>query len=318
MKKTFSTYILIFISYLLVFDALGQGCSDAGFCTMGAMKPAQNFAKEKNFRLRTLELTQYMGNTTFDLNVYSTIIEANFGIGKAQKDIIQIKLPYNYIVGNLGNISGLGDISLSYSRPIWKNETLQLNATLGGKIPTGDANQKSNQGKPLPMYYQTTLGTYDLVGGLSLVGKDWMLATGFQVPIINTTNKNEFRWGAWANTEQSLYVRNYPVSWNLQRGSDIMLRAEKNFRFSRLSFHTGFLFIYHLIPDKITSTQTLEETEVELNKGLIINLINTFEYKLSVENGLRFVWGYKLRNNEKNPSGLSREYVLTLTYFQNF
>jgi hypothetical protein len=39
-----------------------QGCSDAGFCTMGAMKPDQPFNKKIEVRLRSMEISFYRGN----------------------------------------------------------------------------------------------------------------------------------------------------------------------------------------------------------------------------------------------------------------
>ena len=61
---------------LLVFDAAplkGQGCSDAGFCTMGAMKPDQSFNKKIELKLRSIELSYYYGESTL-----SPIINAFF------------------------------------------------------------------------------------------------------------------------------------------------------------------------------------------------------------------------------------------------
>ncbi|MFN8890139.1 MAG: hypothetical protein ACK5WF_21960 [Cyclobacteriaceae bacterium] len=41
-----------------------QGCSDAGFCTMGAMKPDQPYNKKIQLKLRSMEVSFYRGTTT--------------------------------------------------------------------------------------------------------------------------------------------------------------------------------------------------------------------------------------------------------------
>jgi hypothetical protein len=285
---------------------------------MGAMKPAQNTIKTQNLRLRTLDITPYMGNTHFDLNVYALNLEANFSVGKKQNHFIQVKVPYYYVQGNLATKQGIGDISLSYSKPLFKNELIEVNGTLGAKIATGNSNLLAENGKPLPMYYQISLGTYDLVGGVSLIYKDWLFATGFQIPLFNNPNQNQFKWGSWADTQHANYVRQYPIALDLKRMPDMMLRIEKSFKLARFAWHTGLLNILHLAEDEITSPQTNLRVRATGSAGLIVNYLNTFEYRLSIEKGFRFVWAYKLRTNDITPSGLSREYVLSLGYFQSF
>ncbi len=315
MKK----YILLFISLCFITQITkAQGCSDAGFCTMGAMKPAQNFQKEKLFRLRGIEVSQYMGRTKFDLNVYAINVEANFSVGRKHDQIIQVKLPYYYVVGHLKSTQGMSDLSLSYTRQIFSNDAFQINATLGAKIATGNGNdQKSDDGRALPMYYQTSLGTHDAVLGVSAVFKNWLFATGLQYPLLQNPNQNQFLWGAWRNTDRFSYFSEYPRAKELTRMPDVMLRIERSFRFSRFSWHTGLLNIWHTAEDIFTDP-TGKRVRATGSAGLVINWLNTFEYKFSVDKGIKFIHGLKVRNNEVNPSGLSREYVLSLGYFQQF
>ncbi|TAG90187.1 MAG: hypothetical protein EAZ20_04875, partial [Bacteroidetes bacterium] len=243
MKKNLLLFIFFCISIQTIY---AQGCSDAGFCTMGAMKPAQNFQKEKLFRLRGLEVSQYMGHTKFNLNVYSINFETNFSVGKKHDQIIQVKIPYYYVDGSLKSTQGISDLSLSYTRQIYKNDIVQINATLGAKVPLGNGNdQKSNDGRPLPMYYQTSLGTYDMVLGASAIFKNWLFATGLQYPLVQNPNENQFLWGVWRNTDRFDYFSKYPVAKNLTRMPDVMFRIERSFRFSRFAWHTGLLNIFH-------------------------------------------------------------------------
>ncbi|TAE45978.1 MAG: hypothetical protein EAY69_09570, partial [Cytophagales bacterium] len=92
---------------------------------------------------------------------------------------------------------------MSYTRQVFQSDDWQINATLGAKIPTGDGNdQRSDDGKALPMYYQTSLGTYDAVLGVSAITKNWLFATGLQYPLFQNPNQNQFLWGVWKDTDK--------------------------------------------------------------------------------------------------------------------
>jgi hypothetical protein len=51
--------------------------------------------------------------------------------------------------------------------------------------------------------------------------------------------------------DSTLYVRKYAKANQLKRGIDVMLRIERNFRFSRLNFSVGLLPIYRITNDEI-------------------------------------------------------------------
>ena len=179
--------LLLLFSLFSVQNIYGQGCSDAGFCTMGALKPDQHLKKANNLRLRSIEISQYVGCTKFDDYICATTIEGNVGIGK--RNTVQVKIPYMYIYSYLQNVHGLGDISLGFTRQLFQKDNWQLSGTLGAKIATNNSNKVTREGLPLPMYQQTSLGTHDIVLGFSLLSKGWLIATGFQQPLINQ-NKN--------------------------------------------------------------------------------------------------------------------------------
>jgi hypothetical protein len=170
----------LFTLLVLSFNTFGQGCSDAGFCTMGAMKPDQPYNKKVPIKLRSMEVSFYRGTTTLSPIVFVATIDASFSIID-NKTSFQVKLPYQAVNGNFANTSGIGDISLCLTRNIFSSEKFDVNISLGSKIPSNDSNLKEN-GLPLPMYYQTSLGTYDAIMGVSLINKKWLFATGIQHP----------------------------------------------------------------------------------------------------------------------------------------
>lgn len=297
---------------LVVRVAFSQGCSDAGFCTMGAMKPDQPYNKNIPIRLRSMEVSFYRGTTTLTPIVYVATLDASFSVGK--KNSFQVKLPFQAVQGRLANTSGIGDISLCFTRTIYASEKFDVSVSLGSKIPTNKSNKTEN-GFPLPMYYQTSLGTYDAIAGISLVNRKWLFATGIQVPL--NKNHNEFLWGRWAGSDEDpAYIEKYARANHLKRGIDVMLRVERNFRFSRLNFSVGMLPIYRITNDEIE----LPEGRVKPDgaKGLALSAIGTVGYSFNVKSGVKLLMGHKIVQRDENPDGLTRHLVSSVTYFYRF
>lgn len=303
-------YTVVFV--LVVRVAFSQGCSDAGFCTMGAMKPDQPYNKNIPIRLRSMEVSFYRGTTTLTPIVYVATLDASFSVGK--KNSFQVKLPFQAVQGRLANTSGIGDISLCFTRTIYASEKFDVSVSLGSKIPTNKSNKTEN-GFPLPMYYQTSLGTYDAIAGISLVNRKWLFATGIQVPL--NKNHNEFLWGRWAGSDEDpAYIEKYARANQLKRGIDVMLRVERNFRFSRLNFSVGMLPIYRITNDEIE----LPEGRVKPDgaKGLALSAIGTVGYNFNVKSGVKLLMGHKIVQRDENPDGLTRHLVSSVTYFYRF
>ena len=304
------------LSLITLSKVFAQGCSDAGFCTMGAMKPDQHFSKKINLKLRSIELSFYRGTTTLTPIVKSVTTDFNFSLNS--KNTFQIKLPYQWVDGRLGHTKDWGDISLCYTRNIHSKEKSDINLSLGAKLPTNQSDKKSEQGFPLPMYYQTSLGTYDLIGGISLITGKWLLATGIQVPL--NKNNNQFLWGAWprpeVSKEDSTYVREYNRAKDLKRGTDVMLRVERNFRFSRFNCSIGLLPIYRITHDEITVNG--KRMKPEGTTGLALSGIVTAGYSFNVRTGIKILVGRKLTQRAVNPDGLTRHLVTSVTYFYRF
>jgi hypothetical protein len=309
-------FILVFLlNPIVLYKLNAQGCSDAGFCTMGAMKPDQPFNKKVQLRLRSMEISFYRGETTLTPIVYVATADMNFSL--SNKTSFQVKLPYQAITGRLGNTSGLGDISLCITRSLYTNEKFDINLSVGGKIPTNKSDKKSGEGNPLPMYYQTSLGTYDFITGLSLISRNWLFATGIQHPF--NKNGNDFLWSNWQSEdpEELAYVHEYPRARKLKRGTDVMIRVERNFRFSRMNFSVGLLPIYRINHDQITlANGSVLKPEGAI--GLAMSGIVTAGYSFNVRSSIKCLIGRKFVQRENNPDGLTRHLVTTLSYVYRF
>lgn len=315
------------IFYLLVLWACvytyGQGCSDAGFCTMGAMRPNQKFNKSLNLKIRTIEYTSYGGVADFKLGtpsrkIYdyfsSQMVDANIGI--SEKAVVQLKLPINSTIGNLDTKTGLSDLTVCITKPIFSKRSYLVNGSLGAKIPLGKPNLKNEEGRPLPMYYQPTLGTFDAIAGVAMNTNKWMVATGLQVPL--TTAQNEFVWSNWNKTSDSAVANVYPRANKLRRGYDVMLRIERNFRFSKWNAYVGVLPIYRLVNDKFYNPKTAKYETIEGTKGLAMTMLAGAGYKLNVHSALKLLFGLRLVKRHHNADGLSRLAVTSLSYEYSF
>ena len=299
---------LVFFSSAVV--AHSQGCSDAGFCTMGAMKPDQPFSKRIQLRLRSVEMTYYRGVTTLTPIVSSITADLNFSLNT--KNGFQVKLPYQWVQGKLGQTEGAGDLSLCYTRLLASGHEWNVNASLGAKLPTNSSDKTNAEGLPLPMYYQTSLGTYDGIFGVSAISRKWLLATGIQVPF--TQNSNQFLWGKWSTRpDLTTYVRKYDRALDLDRGYDVMARVERNFRFSQFNASVGLLPIWRLRRDVFTNP-TGDRVKTNGSTGVAVSALATIGYNLNVRSGFRLLYGKNLHHRDFNPDGLTRESVITFTY----
>src|SRR5258708_8156170 len=223
-------FLFLFILASVHFDTFSQGCSDAGFCTMGAMKPDQPFNKKIKVKLRSMELSFYRGTTTLTPIVYVATADMNFSLNS--KTTFQLKVPFQHVEARLAKTSSLSDLSLCFTRNIFSSDKFDLNLSVGGKIPTNNSNLSTPEGNALPMYYQTSLGTWDFISGISLINRHWLIATGIQIPL--NQNGNQFDWHRWdknnpnPDPEEQAYVQKYANATNLARGTDVMLRVERN------------------------------------------------------------------------------------------
>ncbi len=96
-----------------------------------------------------------------------------------------------------------------------------------------------------------------------------------------------------------------------------MLRAERNWRFSRLNFSLGLLPIYRVNNDEISDPNGKRVNPAGA-KGLALSVIFTTGYSFNVKSGLKLLLGHKIIQRDNNPDGLTREFVSTLGYYYRF
>ncbi|MEL6562563.1 MAG: hypothetical protein AAFQ94_30615 [Bacteroidota bacterium] len=310
-----SSLFLLLVMLLTQNSAFSQGCSSAGFCTMGVLKADQKFSSVRNLKLNYIEFNQLVAFSGLGEDIHATTIDAAFSMG--DKNQLQVRIPYVFVNGPFANTRGVGDIYIAYSRNIIKKKEYSISAMLGTKIPRASTNLTTEAGNPLPLYYSPSLGTNDIVLGASFINKKWLLGIGYQQPLFNATTDNQFSPLAWEGTELAEQATRYDASTNYKRGADIMLRLERNFRFGRYNFFLGSMPVFRVTSDQITdedgNTTTLDDA-----RGLSLTGIVGGGYSINARMMIKVFYGNTLIRKDVNPDGLLKTSVITLTAKYNF
>jgi hypothetical protein len=258
MRANSIKFILGMASTLIALSSFGQGCSDAGFCTVSSFKPIVNesITETKN----NIKVGINYGAADYDIAVLGNYIEYNRKV--SEKLSLDLKLASLLQNGNDISAFGLSDIYLNANYKI-KPKT---GFTLGLKIPLNDGNSMQD-GLPLPMDYQSSLGTFDLLVGFAQEIKKLQIILALQQPL--TQNSNTFLASAYPDTSPLSFIQS---TNNFQRSGDALLRLSYPFDLSsKLSFTPSLLSIYHLSEDKFTNALDIEEN-IEGSQGLTLNV----------------------------------------------
>lgn len=296
--------ITLFSSFLLVasIKSTAQGCSDAGFCTIGSFKHLPPAGQQVKHRVGL----QFPGGSG-DENVFVFTPAVQYDLQTGNWSL-QAKLTGNYASGNLASVWAPGDLYLSSTRVFGVKGSRNWQATAGFKIPLS-APTFSDKGRPLPMQYQGSLGTLDLIAGLTGNFRSWSFSFALQQPLTGE-NSNGFLAEYWNGHPDA---GAYPPSNRFRRKGDLLLRAGKNFTAgSKWSFTAGLLSILHLGRDRYTAIQPVQELRViNGSEGLTINLTGSAWLQLSKKTRLGLSAGKPLLVRDIRPDGLTRSWILS-------
>lgn len=245
------------------------------------------------------------GSADNDITIYSASMEYSRQINKSFS--ADLKLTFLSQSGNNISTAGLSDVFVNINYAASKNVDL----ILGAKIPLSDANKKKN-GLTLPMDYQSSLGTFDVIVGLGYKLDKWKFNIGWQQPL--TQNSNTF------------IAEHYPVASplhgfqstnNYSRSGDLLLRASYQFELSKkLLLTPGILPIYHLANDEFSNTNGKQI--ITGSRGLTLNAIAYLTYKINEKNAFELNMGGPLVARDARPDGLTRSFVATIQYHLSF
>lgn len=287
--------------------AMSQGCSDAGFCTLGNLNPMhQNTGKQKF----TFGITNGIG----DEGVYVLTPSLKYDYRFNNSWEIQAKLTTNYASGNLGSAFGMGDLFVNVTHSFVSKSKWKTSLLFGTKLPLSNSNLAAN-GKRLPMQYQSSLGTVDAIAGISSTNNKWLFATALQLPLTHH-NGNQFLPAAFGNTA----ALKYPPSNNFNRKADVLLRA--NYEISstnKFKFNLGMLGIYHLANDTYKDPSISNNyIDIKGSSGMTLNLTTGANFMLSKKVTLGFLAGAPLAVREVRPDGLTRAFSINTDLIFNF
>ncbi|HEY0976286.1 MAG TPA: hypothetical protein VGE21_02355 [Flavobacteriales bacterium] len=307
-------FLIVPFSIFYITEAYAQGCSDAGVCTAGPIGEVVTSTDSGSVS----EEYRHMARLTFShaigergTRITQLVVEA--GIGLTERIGMQVKLPYLQAQGNLGNNSGIGDPTLTASYLIIKGSQRRMEAILGVKLPVNTANATAD-GKPLPMPYQTSLGTTDLLFGTTYRHRRFSAALAYQM-VLKNDNANRFRHALWMDDMDAL---GYFESWDLDRADDAVVRIQYAVPWKRIVVQPGLLAIQHMgrdvrteIPDDQPGMMRLpERVAVAGSDGLTLNITLDARYRIDDHWAIEASYGSPVITRSERPDGLTRSLVL--------
>lgn len=296
--------ITLLLFFLTAHNIHAQGCSDAGFCSVG-----NTFKDVTSDVKNTIEIGTVYGVGEEDVINFSQYI--TYSRAFSEHFLLSSKITSSINDGSFGTRSNLGDIFLTGSYRFNPNEfdKSKWSILLGGKIPLTSGNDKIN-GISLPMAYQSSLGTFDLIAGVDLAIKKWEFSTAVQIPL--SQNKNSY-FSEYAFTDKFNSTNLY------ERKSDVLFRTTYKIKTSnqKFVFRPNALFIYHLGNDSFENIYGQRE-EIKNSDGFTINGNLIISYKVTKNGYLETSLATPFVVRKEKPDGLARAFTFGLSYKQNF
>jgi hypothetical protein len=301
LKTFFITFV--FLTWVSL-QSFGQGCSDAGFCTINSLKPGT--ADDDPSIPNQCKIGIFMGKADNSIAVYGTYLEYNRQL--TQNTGIDLKLTTIAQNGNNISVFGLSDAFVNANYTL--NEKFKL--TAGFKIPLSNASA-SRDNLPLPMDYQSSLGTLDLILGIGYEIWKIQCFAAIQQPL--TQNDNRF---IATDYPENSPLRGFQTTRQFKRAGDVMVRVSYPISLgSKFRITPGILPIYHLANDRYTDAFNAEK-EIAGSSGLTLNGNLYFDYQINNRNALQLNLGMPFVVREARPDGLTRSFIMQMEYRGRF
>lgn len=271
----------------------GQGCSDAGFCSLINTVPFSERVMDK--KVHMIRLSQSMGRADKTIMAYNTALEYSRWVSH----VLTVNARVNFLAhsglsietGEIGDFYISGDYRISP----------KITSTLGFKIPLRQGD-KIKKGAVLPMDYQPSLGTFDFLFGLQTSCGNWGFGMGYQQPL--TQNNNQFSSLNFVSTE------NFQTTNRYYRNPDVWARLSYLIRMDRLTLIPNILPIYHLGDDSYMENGVRKL--IIGSKGLTLNGDIQIDYRVCDTYTVGFNFAAPIIFRDTRPDGLTRKYNATL------
>ena len=294
---------MLIIAIGIFSNSFAQGCSDAGICSIG-----NGFQTTDKELKNGIEIGSIFGAGEADVTYISPYITYTRTIN--ERFSLSSKITYSVASGSFGKRGAFGDAYLigNYN---WKPKTnKQWSSLVGFKIPFTSSNLKINEFS-LPLDYQSSLGTFDLIAGLNLNYKKWDFNIAVQIPVFNNNKNSYFR--EFSNTDD------FPSTNLFERKSDALFRTTYTFQTAtkKFTFKPNVLFIYHLGEDSFENAFGDRET-IKNSDGLTINGNIIGSYAINTKNTIELSLAAPFVVREVRPDGLTRKFTAGIIYKVSF
>ncbi len=307
MKTAYRFAVLLVLFPPALNDLRAQGCSDAGVCTLHSIKNNTEAPVSGKARQNDLSVGFGYGRGERSTDNYTWYLEYSRRI--STKTALTGKLGFNIIHGELASTNGPGDLFLSVNHAIDMKRKWQKSFVAGLKLPLDGADISKN-GIRLPMPYQTSLGTTDLVLALNYNRRSFGATLALQQPL-KSVNKNKFLPGDYPNLP--LALKYWPGNAFSRRGDLVGRISYKIKTGERISFRPGLLGIYHLGNDTYLDDIKIRR-QLPYSTGLTLNANIFMDYRFKKGNGFEISLGTPFIVREQRPDGLTRKFVASVEY----
>lgn len=290
---------LIVIFFFITPKSYSQGCSDAGACSIEHF----SFDNEKTpLTYLKLDIEQSFG--LGEKFIFISQTNANISYSIKNKISFELKVPYIFTYGNLGQSNGPGDLLLSANAKLFSTQKSNFGAVIAGRFKTNDADKRYNS-IDLPMAYQTSLGTNDVILAFYNAMEKWDFYAAWQHPFGNNQN-NYLQNPLESNTNKLYYESN-----KLKRGDDAYLRVRRSIKLKNTNKLTiTALAIYRLQKDEIIKNDVYQK--LDGSDGLTLNLAVNYLINLKNSRKLDLSLAFPIKDKPYRADGLTRNVVISL------
>lgn len=302
-------FLLVGVIFLCTHvGVLAQGCSDAGVCTINSFKARTQKGDSSNLPLfkNYFKVGLSYGLADHRIQVASPYIE----YGRQFNKYIGIDAKINAMSQSGNRIArfNISDIYLNGHYTIIDN----LKFTLGVKIPLTRANTKEN-GLALPMDYQSSLGTFDLIAGIGYFIQNFHIVAAYQQPLVQ--NNNQFLSALYPDNS---LLRTFQSTNQFKRAGDILFRFSYLINIGKgFSITPSVLPIFHIADDKFTDIDGIQQS-IAGSKGITLNGNVYLNYEWKEKHNLQLNVGAPFLVRKARPDGLTRKFVISLDYSIRF
>jgi hypothetical protein len=297
-------YLLILLAFCSI-HAFAQGCSDAGFCSLGALKNVTGSDGPKHM----LDIGFNFGYGEQKTLTYNPYLQ--YGVTLNEHWFVQGKLTSTYAKGFLGNKFDVGDVYGVVTYKPTTNAKSDIHLVGGIKIPLTTANDKNADGLPLPLDYQSSIGTYDIIAGVNYIFHKYLEAdAALQVPVIQN-NKSTFFQSLYPNEPRIIY---FPSTNKFERRPDVLFRLGYYINLpAAITIKPNLLAIYHMGQDSYEDQQGVRTVLIG-TKGLTLNEGVTLTKRFKNNNSLELITAMPIKGRQVRADGLTRKWILNVLY----